>query len=423
MLPQHPTLHLSRSRLRHNLRILQSLAPPNALLCPTLKANAYGHGVELLAPLLAAEGIRWACVYSLPEALALASLALPTPLNILTLSPVIIPNPRDIPDDLLARLARLSESGGGAIRINLMDALSARHLAAGLLKANPKACLPVHLQVDAGLTRMGTLPDALPPLAREVANLPGLHLEGLFAHFSHGDEPGHPTIPLQLQTFLHAALPLKQEFPHLLLHAQNSGGLFNAPPALAAHLHLVRTGIALYGLQPSGGNGSNEDRPSAPPATTTTTNLQPIARLTAPILALHTRTAGIGVGYGHTFTTARPSHLAIVPAGYADGYPRALSNDAIAQWHDAQGTAHPVPLVGRVSMDQLIFDVTDLFPIQDSGPRTQDFLVPRLGDPLTLISSHPADHNSLDRLAPRLGTINYELATGWGGRIKRVIED
>jgi alanine racemase len=159
-----------------------------------------------------------------------------------------------------------------------------------------------------------------------------------------------------------------------------------------AGLDMVRVGIALYGLQPS------TDAPI--------TGLQPVARVTAPILALHERPAGTGVGYGHTFITQRDSRLAVVPVGYADGYPRLLSNRSVAQVG-----GRTVPVVGRVSMDQIILDVTDL-------PTP-----PRLSDTVTVISWNPADANSLDAMATTIGTIGYELATHLGPRLHRVVVD
>ena len=190
-------------------------------------------------------------------------------------------------------------------------------------------------------------------------------------------------------------LPLKQKFPHLIFHLQNSGGSWHTD---TANLDLVRIGIALYGLQPS----------TAHPIP----GLLPIAQLTAPILALHDRPPNTGVGYGHTYTTTRPSRLAVVPVGYADGYPRQLSNtkNAIAQIRDID-----VPVVGRVSMDQIILDITDL--------PTEGDLAPQLGDIVTVISSNPTKRNSVVSMAHAIGTIGYELATHFGPRLRRVIVD
>jgi alanine racemase len=401
MLPQHGTLYLSRSRLRHNLALLRAAAPPKAVLCATVKANAYGHGMAPLSRLLLEEGVHWAAVYNLAEAFAL-----PKGFDILMLAPLVVGHPSEIPLEAFQRVFR-------TLRCNLTDMTSARHLSAALSRAKVRHKLNVHIQIDAGLTRAGVHPRDAAELARAVAKLPGLHLEGLFAHFSHGDIAGHATIHQQLSTFLSAALPLKQENPNLLLHCQNSGGTFHAPAALAQHLHLIRAGIALYGLQPAGGTVAQGNRDGSDSVGggngVLLRKLRPIARLTGPLLMIHERPAQTGVGYGHTFTTSRPSRLGIIPVGYADGYPRALSNGAVAQWKKKT-----IPLVGRVSMDQVIVDLTDL-PARGRG-------APQVGDELTLISDDPEAPNCLDCLAPRLGTINYEIATGWGDRLKREVK-
>jgi alanine racemase len=387
MIPQHGTLELSRSRLRHNLALLRAALGPATRLCATLKADAYGHGVQPLLPLLHAEGVDWACVYSLPEALDLAARGLAgPPLSLLVLSPVVLPSLADVPHYLLHALPP-------NVRLNLTDLPSARALSAALA-GHPRP-RPIHIQLDTGLTRVGAAPQDLLPLARAIAALPGLRLEGVFTHLSHGDVPAHPSLRHQLALFRDATSPLLNEFPDLLLHMQNSGGACHLPPPTPAHRpgHLARVGIALYGLQPS----------TADPIP----GLTPIARLTAPILALHDRPAGVGVGYGHAFTTARPSRLAVVPVGYADGYPRRLSNTphAVVSLHGRRA-----PVVGRVSMDQIIVDVTDIPPAA-------------VADPVTVFSWDPADPHALDPLADALGTIGYELATHLGHRLRRVIVD
>jgi len=369
MLPQHGTLQLSTARLRHNLNLFRNAAPR---LAATIKANAYGHGIDTLAPLLLQQNITWACVYNLHEALHLATYPWH---GLLVLAPFVASTPLD--PALAARLAP-------PIRLNLTDLASARYLSAAL--TNCTAPLPVHIQIDAGLTRAGVAPAEAPALIAAVAALPNLHLEGLFAHFSHGDAPNHPTLQQQYDTLMAVARPFKQRWPHLLVHLQNSGGAINLPHP---SLDMVRLGIALYGLQPS----------TSDPIL----NLQPIARVVAPILDIHARPAGVGVGYGHTFLTQRHTRIAIVPVGYADGYPRQLSNHCVAQLR-----GRDVPVVGRVSMDQITLDVTD---IPDAA----------IGDEVIVISDDPAKPNCLDRMADAIGTIGYELATHLGPRLARTI--
>jgi len=376
MIPQHGSVEISRSRLAHNLRLVRSRVG-NAAVCATIKANAYGHGVDLVADLLRAQGVQWACVYSLQEALDLARFC---PLKLLVLSPLVLRQPSP------QLLRQILEWGGAETRFTITDARTARCLSDSLAAADKPRHWPVHVQVDAGLTRMGAQPGEVAELVKLINGLPGLRLEGLFAHLSHGDVPGHETVERQLAVFHGAADPVKRAQPDVLLHLQNSGGALHVGDA---GLDLVRIGIALYGLQPS------TLEPIA--------GLRPIARVTAPVLAIHERPAGTGVGYGHTFVTTRASRMGVVPMGYADGYPRVLSNRCVAQVR-----GRDVPVVGRVSMDQIIVDLTD---VQGAAA----------GDEVTVISWDADKENCLDRMADIAGTIGYELATHLGGRLKRMV--
>jgi len=381
MIPQHGTLEISRSRLAHNLNLIRTRLAPNTKICATVKADAYGHGLAQISSLLHAQNVQWLAVYSIDEALDIAPLPW---FGILVLAPFVVRRANPFLPETLQKLR-------GQIRINIVDASTAIHLSAALINAGIEQPVNVHIQVDTGLTRSGAAPDTVPNLADTIANLPALHLEGIFAHFSHADVPAHETIHSQSAALHTLAQSLRQKYPHLLAHVQNSAAAWNLP---TSNFDLARIGIALYGLQPSTANPIP--------------NLQPIARLTAPILALHHVPANTGVGYNHSFTTRRPSHLAIVPVGYAEGYPRALSSNCIAQIADTD-----VPIVGRVSMDQVILDLTDI-PIAAQ---------PKIGDKLTLISWDPSKPNSIDKIADTTHTIGYEIATHLGPRLTRTIVD
>ncbi len=381
MIEQCGVLEISASRLAHNIAVLRRAIGEGAILCATVKANAYGHGVREMMPLLRRAGVRWVAVYSLGEAMELAAGGV----NCLALAPLVLTETQPDFENLLAILR-------SDIRCNITDEESARRLS-GLLRngvgtAGADVRLAVHMQVDTGLTRMGVAPAEAPALARLIAELPGLFLEGIFSHLSHGDVPGDPMVQRQLALLQKIAQPLRESSPDLLVHMQNSGGALHLGDA---GLNMVRIGIALYGLQPS--------------MAALIGDLQPIARVCAPILAIHERPAGAGVGYGHMFVTRRPSRLAIVPMGYAEGIPRGVSNRCVAQ---VRGLDFPV--VGRISMDQIILDVTDLPGVQ-------------VGEWATVISWDPAKGNCLDRLAEATGTIGYEIATGLGGRLRRTVID
>ncbi len=369
MIPQHGQLEISRSRLRNNLTLLRERVGAPTALCATIKADAYGHGVAEVAGLLREAGVEWIAVYTLDEAAELGAAN-----RVLMLAPMVLGDASDAPPQI-----------PGNVRVNLTDADSARALSAAAVERG-WAPVKVHVQMDVGLTRAGIDAGQAGDLADLIATLPGLELEGLFGHFSHGDVAGHQATIEELASFREHAAPMKARHPGMLLHLQNSGGAWHVG---GAGLDMVRIGIAIYGLQPS----------MAEPIA----GLEPIARVTAPILAIHERAAGTGVGYGHVFRTRRASRIAVVPVGYADGYPRGMTNlGAVVQLGAAT-----VPLVGRVSMDQITLDVTD---------------VPaKVGDRVTVISADPAAANCVDRLAVAVGTIGYELATHFGSRLSRII--
>ncbi len=290
MIPQHGTLYLSRSRLQNNLRVLRAAAPLNAKLCPTLKANAYGHGIREVAPLLAEEGITWACVYTLEEAYAIPKF------RTIVLAPLVLTGPP--PLEFIARIPQDVVRHENDVCLNITDAGTARWLSAANVEAAHHP-FPIHMQVDTGLTRAGVSTGDARDLARLIASLPGLELEGVFAHFSHADDAGHPSLVREMEIFLEVALPLKREFPGLVLHHQNSGGIFHARADLAAHLDLVRVGIALYGLQPAGSVAAESQNAKLKTQSGIVEGLLPIGRMTAPIIAIHERGEGTGVVWAY----------------------------------------------------------------------------------------------------------------------------
>ncbi|HTV49281.1 MAG TPA: alanine racemase [Phycisphaerae bacterium] len=378
MIPQSGELRISTQRLGHNIAAFRKRLPQNVKISAIVKANAYGHSLAAMTPLFKDAGVDWLCVYSLEEAGEL--LGLNSQLPILVLAPLAT---RGAPFEFSAAQLRVLESD--RVRVTLTDADSALALAAWAAKQKLSRQLNVHVQIDTGLTRHGVSPSESRKLLADFENLPSLALEGIFMHFSHGEAPNHPVTAAQLGEFERITKPLKEKNPKLIRHAQNSGGTWNVSDAA---LDMVRLGIAIYGLQPSLAHPIKD--------------LQPIARLVAPIAAIHQRSAGVGVGYSHIFTTKRPSRLAVIPVGYADGYPRHLSNRGSVEFSGAL-----LPVVGRVSMDQIVADVTDS--------------TAKVGDVVTLISDDPNSPICMDRLAERCGTIGYELATRMGPRLVRKI--
>jgi alanine racemase len=235
---------------------------------------------------------------------------------------------------------------------------------------------PVLLHLDTGMARLGLDAGEAERLIQDPSSLGLLDLRFVMTHLACADEPGHPLNAAQAARFARLA----DRLPPAPRSFANSSGLFLGPAFASA---LARPGCALYGINPTPG------RPNP---------MRQVLRLTAPILQTREIAAGDTVGYAASFTAPRPSRIATVAAGYADGYLRALSGRSRAM---LDGVA--LPLVGRVSMDLLTFDVTDA-PAAAAGRH-----VTLIGDGITP-----------DDLAAAAGTIGYEILTSLGARYRRV---
>ena len=236
--------------------------------------------------------------------------------------------------------------------------------------------LPAALQVDSGMSRLGLPSEEVEMLLGRPDLLADIELHLLMSHLACADEPNDPANADQAARFL----ALAKHFPGVPLALDNSGGAFLP----RGHFDLVRAGIALYGGAPLA---------KANP-------MRPVISLTAPIAQLRVIPAGAGVGYGLTYHASRSMRLATIPMGYADGWPRCLSNRGAAYI-----AGRRVPIIGRVSMDSLTIDVTDIPDVHLYE-----------GAPVELIGPH----QSLDQVAADAGTISYEILTQLSHRYERI---
>jgi alanine racemase len=238
------------------------------------------------------------------------------------------------------------------------------------------------LHVDTGMNRLGlTAKDIAQLDPRELASRAGLDL--LMSHFACSEEPSHPLNARQMAEFR----DLRELFPGVPGSLANSSGIFLDPDA---HHDLVRPGVALYGANPTPGHLNL---------------MRAVVRLDGRVVQVREVEAGDTVGYGATWTARRPTRLAIVAIGYADGFLRAASASDSTPGAEAIVAGHPCPLAGRVSMDLIAVDVTDL-------PEE----TPRRGDTVALLD----ETIGVDDLASHAGTISYEVLTSLGRRYHRV---
>jgi alanine racemase len=246
---------------------------------------------------------------------------------------------------------------------------------------------PVHVKVDTGMGRFGLLADEVVPFVRRIAELPGLKLEGLFTHFAIADLADKTYTRRQFGLYMQVVKQLEEAgFTIPLKHVANSATNLDLPEM---HLDMVRCGIALYGLRPS-----DEVEPAIP--------LKPAMALKSRVARVRTLPAGSSISYGCTYTTTRPTAVALVPVGYGDGYYRLLSNKGSVLIGGKRA-----PIVGRVCMDQFVADVTGI-----EGVRQDDEVV--------VFGRQGEEEISAEEVAALAGTINYEVVTSILPRVTRI---
>ncbi len=371
-------IEISAGALRHNLRLFRELVSPGTVLTAVVKANAYGHGLEQVAP-VAARAADWLAVHSAAEARALRRLGLRLPILVMGLVP---------PGDL--------DGLDPDVHLLLSSARAVEWV--GAHRQQSGVALPVHLKVDTGTKRQGVGVGELPGLCR-AAGRAGLEVVGVASHFANiEDTVEHGFAAEQRQRFARAVEALTRELgaPPPFVHASCSAAalLFRD-----CDFSLVRVGISAYGHWPSRETQLSwtlehgRDGVRLQPALTWKTvvgQLQPVAK-------------GETVGYGRSWTALRPTVLAVLPVGYADGYPRALGNRARVLVGGALA-----PVVGRVCMNIMMADVTDVGDVD-------------LLDEVVLLGRQGGAAVSAEELAGLCGTINYELLARLSPAVPRLV--
>jgi alanine racemase len=348
-------LRIDLAAIVENWRLLTARAAPGAV-AGVVKANAYGLGAARVAPALYAAGCRHFFVAHLAEGVALRGALGPGPT-------IAVLNGFAPGADGDAALVPVLNSLGNVLA----------HAAAGRAAGQERRAL---LHLDTGMARLGLDAGEQARLAADHSLLAGLDILYVMSHLACADEPDHPLNTEQAARFARACAAL----PRLPRSFANSSGLFLDADYAS---DLARPGCALYGINPT---------PSAP------NPMLPVVRLEAPILQIRDIPAGASVGYGASFVAARPSRIATIAVGYADGYLRSLSGQGVVAYRDMI-----LPMVGRISMDLITLDVTEAPGLA-------------VGDRVTLIGDAAP---SPDDLAARAGTIGYEILTSLGERYRR----
>jgi alanine racemase len=243
----------------------------------------------------------------------------------------------------------------------------------------------VHVNVDTGMGRLGVRPQRLPALLNHMETLTHLQWQGIMTHMATADLPDPCILQAQWQRFCHVVQTLHDRgVTPCYHHAANSAALYRFPQT---HGQLVRPGLALYGVHPF----------EAPEADT----LRPVLSWKTRLVRIETVASGCGVSYGHTFVTARRSRIGTLSVGYADGLCRRLSNVG-----EVLVRGRRAPLVGQITMDMCMIDVTDI-------PQAQ------IGDEVVLIGAQGGDCITVEAMASHCGQIPYEVFCGISARVPR----
>ncbi len=362
---------ISLGAIERNYRAMRACLPAGCRFLGVVKANAYGHGAARVSRLLEDVGCDYLAVACIDEARELRAAGITLPILILGYTP-----PAYAPE--LAAL-RVTQAVGDLATARAMD-----EALAGTGKT-----LTVHLKLETGMGRTGFRVfgdwDAAP--AAEAAKLPRLRAEGVFTHFcvSDADEETRVFTHTQLARFQSAVEAIEAAAGHAfeIRHCTNSGAMHSFPET---YMDMVRPGVSLYGMYP----GPDRERIALEPAMTLLTRVAYVER----------HEPGDTVSYGRTFTVERPSELAVLPIGYADGLHRVLSNRLPVMIN-----GHIVPQVGRICMDMCMADVTGL------GVKPGD------------VAEIFGKHMPIDDVAELAGTIHYELTCAVGPRVPRVYVD
>ncbi|HEU0074314.1 MAG TPA: alanine racemase [Dehalococcoidia bacterium] len=351
-------------QLAANVHALKRQAT-DARLLVVVKANAYGHGAVMTARAAIEAGAWGLGVASLEEGEELRRAGITAPILVLSSSAPAQAN-RLVAGDLRVTIGTLE----------LGEALSRAATTAG------REAL-VHVKVETGMQRFGVPPDEARGLAESLRALPGVVVEGLSSHLASSDEPDKTFTRDQYQRFLDCSAGLEWIPIH---HISNTGALLELPEL---RLGLVRCGLGVYGYYPSTTGGRD-------------VAIAPVLSLRSRVARVATVEKGAGVGYGLAWRAERRTRIALVLAGYGDGIRRALSNRGVALVRD-----HRASYAGRVAMDMLALDVTDIPDVA-------------VDDEVTLLGWQGSECIDADEMAAVIDTISYEVISGLMERVPRL---
>lgn len=373
MRPERPTwLEIDLGAIARNTQQVKQIVGPQTKVLVSLKADAYGHGALRVARVALRNGAEWLGVATVSEGRPLREADVQAPILVFGYTP-----------PWQAREAvRLD------LRSTVYDLDSAQALAQAAREQGRVA--RIHVKVDTGMARLGLRAEDIPAIVafvRELRSMSGLEVEGIFTHFATADSRDLGYARRQFERFQATLEALAADAPlPPIIHAANSAALMTLPEA---RYSMVRAGVAIYGLPPS-------DEVGLPP------EFLPALAFRTLVAQVKWIPAGEGVSYGATFVTDKPTRIATLPVGYADGFRRAPRN-----WGEVLIRGRRAPLLGRVAMDQCMVDVTHIPGVEQ-------------GDEVTLIGRQGDDELTAQAVAERLGTSAYEVVASLLARVPRL---
>ena len=356
----------------YNMEQMKQSLEPQTKMMAVIKADGYGHGAVPIAEMLETKDYLWGfAVATLDEAVVLRTEGIKKP--ILVLGCVF-------PDQYLEMLKH-------DIRMNIYTEEMAE--AISRMAAGEGLCAHMHIKLDTGMGRLGfDMSDSSFEAITRISQLPNVEMEGIFTHFAKADETDKTFTEKQLRDFSEMTERLAENGVRFAYeHCANSAAIIDIKEA---NFDLVRAGISTYGLYPS--EEVNKEN----------VKLKPAMALKSHVAFVKEIHEGTPISYGGTFVSEKKMRIATIPVGYADGYPRSLSNKG---WVLIRGKK--APIVGRICMDQFMVDVTDIDGVS-------------FGDTVTLIGRDGNETITVEELGELSGRFNYEFVCDLGKRIPRV---
>lgn len=363
---------VSLDAVAHNFGEMKKNIAKGTKIIAVIKADGYGHGAEAIARLVHGYSYIWGfAVATAEEALQLRAFGVTKPILILG---IVF---EEYFPDMVEQEIRLTVS-----EYSMAEQLSEEAV-------RQEKTVHIHIGLDTGMSRIGfaDTEESVQEI-KKITELPNVEVEGLFTHFARADETDISSAEKQLERYVaFERLLYKNGIRIPMKHCSNSAGIIRMPKA---NMDAVRAGITIYGIYPS----TEVERDIV--------KLLPVMELKSHVSYVKELKAGTSVSYGGTFTAQKNMKVATIPAGYADGYPRSLSNKGWVLIHGKKA-----PVIGRICMDQFMVDVTEIPEVQT-------------GDEVTLAGKDGDEVLSLETLGDLSGRFSYEFACDIGKRVPRI---